>query len=293
MLSSDDQAVWSPLVPPLLSSHLYSFPLAFFCGLVSLATWDPYSSMVKVMPSNEQLLRLGIFIATGYLCAGIVVAIFAGIPLWVSFFNSEISIASLIVSATFIAGLIIGMLILRPLIPKVGVKAVFEQDVLILMIGLLFMSLAMNQAMLIVGLLVTGAAMSWYFTANFKVQVSAAKKGGAAVFTLGGWALGPIVAVAALIYFADQGLLVLRLIYAHFIILSFWVWVQRLGLHTSYDNAPAFVLRIQKCYSPTHAPAPKAPKHKLFDPGASASDDFVKRALDAQEGDDNKPDSRI
>lgn len=239
--------------------------------------------MVKFMPSNEQLLRLGIFIATGYLCAGVVFAIFAGIPLWVSFFDSEISFASLVVSATFIAGLIIGMLILRPLIPKVGVKAVFEQDVLILMIGLLFMSLAMNQAMLIVGLLITGSAMSWYFTANFKVQVSAAKKGGITALTLGGWALGPILTFIALNYFANNGLLTLRIIYAHFIVLAFWVWVQRLGLHTTYDNAPEFVLRIQKGYH--HQ------KRKFFDPGASASDEFVNKALDDQKG--NKPDSRI
>ena len=157
------------------------------------------------MPTNEQLVRRGIFIATGYLCAGVVVAIFAGLPLWISFFNSEFSIAAIVVSATFI-----GMLILRPLIPKVGVKAVFEQDVLILMIGLLFMSLAMNQAMLIVGLLVAGVAMSWYFTANFKVQVKAAKTGGTSALALGGWALGPIVVVFALNYFEQYGLLTLR-----------------------------------------------------------------------------------
>lgn len=229
-------------------------------------------TLVNFMPTNEQLVRLGIFIATGYLCAGVVVAIFAGLPLWISFFNSEFSIAAIVVSATFIAGLIIGMLILRSLIPKVGVKAVFEQDVLILMIGLLFMSLAMNQAMLIVGLLVTGAAMSWYFTANFKVQVKAAKNGGASALTLGGWALGPIVVVCALNYFEQHGLLTLRLLYAHFIIISFWVWVQRLGLHTDYSDAPEFVLRIQhdKVVAKTHQPK------KILDPGASASDEFLK-----------------
>ena len=176
------------------------------------------------------------------------------------------------------------MLILRPLIPKVGVKAVFEQDVLILMIGLLFMSLAMNQAMLIVGLLVTGAAMSWYFTANFKVQVKAAKTGGASALTLCGWALGLIVVVFALNYFEQHGLLTLRLLYAHFIIFAFWVWVQRLGLHTDYSDAPEFVLRIQS----DEVVAKTKPRKKIFDPGASASQEFLKNNSTTQDQDQDK-----
>ena len=252
-------------------------------------------TLVNFMPTNEQLVRRGIFIATGYLCAGVVVAIFAGLPLWISFFNSEFSIAAIVVSSTFIAGLIIGMLILRPLIPKVGVKAVFEQDVLILMIGLLFMSLAMNQAMLIVGLLVAGVAMSWYFTANFKVQVKAAKTGGASALALGGWALGPIVVVFVLNYFEQHGLLILRLLYAHFIIFAFWVWVQRLGLHTDYSDAPEFILRIQS----DEVVAKARPRKKIFDPGASASDEFLKnhstiKDQDKSEGDSkNSPENRV
>lgn len=238
------------------------------------------------MPTNEQLIRLGIFIATGYLCAGVVVAIFAGLPLWITFFDSEFSIAALVVSSTFIAGLIIGMLLLRPLIPKVGVKAVFEQDVLILMIGLLFMSLAMNQAMLIVGLLVTGAAMSWYFTANFNVQVKAAKTGGMSALTLGGWALGPIVVVFALQYFEQYGLLTLRLIYGHFIIFAFWVWVQRLGLHTDYSDAPQFVLNIQS----DEVAHKVRPCKKIFDSGTSTSEEFLKSNNLSSSSDNKKKD---
>ena len=198
------------------------------------------------MSTNDNLTRKGIFIATGYLCAGVVVAIFASLSLWATFFDREYTIASIVVSATFIAGIIAGMLILRPLIPRVGVKAVFEQDVLIMMIGLLFMSLAMNQAMLIVGLLITGVGMSWYFTANFNIQVKAASKGGSSAMSLAAWAVGPVVSVAVLNIFDQYGLLTLRLVYAHFIVIAFWVWVQRLGLHIDYSDAPKFVLRIQK-----------------------------------------------
>ena len=200
------------------------------------------------MPSTEKLTRLGIFLATGYLCAGIVVAIFVGLPLWVNFFSSEFYIGALITIVTMLVAAVIGVGIMRALVSRYGLKPIFDMDVLILMIGVLFLALAMNQAMVVVGLLVTIGGGTLYFIENFSVQMKAASQGGTKALSLVGWALGPIIAVAALTIFADHGLLTLRILLAHYIVIAFWVWVQRLSLHEDYAEAPEFLHRMYESY---------------------------------------------
>ena len=190
------------------------------------------------MPSTEKLTRLGIFLATGYLCAGIVVAIFVGLPLWVNFFSSEFYIGALFTIVTMLVAAVIGVVLMRALVARYGLKPIFDMDVLVLMIGVLFLALSMNQAMVVVGLLVTIGAGTLYFIENFSVQMKAASQGGPKALSLVGWALGPIVAVAALTIFAAHGMLTLRILLAHYIVIAFWVWVQRLSLHEDYAAAP-------------------------------------------------------
>lgn len=200
------------------------------------------------MPSTEKLTRLGIFLATGYLCAGIVVAIFVGLPLWVNFFSSEFYIGALFTIVTMLVAAVIGVVLMRALVARYGLKPIFDMDVLVLMIGVLFLALSMNQAMVVVGLLVTIGAGTLYFIENFSVQMKAASQGGPKALSLVGWALGPIVAVAALTIFAAHGMLTLRILLAHYIVIAFWVWVQRLSLHEDYAEAPEFLHRLFEQY---------------------------------------------
>ncbi len=200
------------------------------------------------MPSTEKLTRLGIFLATGYLCAGIVVAIFVGLPLWVNFFSSEFYIGALFTIVTMLVAAVIGVVLMRALVARYGLKPIFDMDVLVLMIGVLFLALSMNQAMVVVGLLVTIGAGTLYFIENFSVQMKAASQGGPKALSLVGWALGPIVAVAALTIFAEHGMLTLRILLAHYIVIAFWVWVQRLSLHEDYAEAPEFLHRLFEQY---------------------------------------------
>ena len=200
------------------------------------------------MPTNEQLTRLGIFVATGYLCAGILVSIFASLPYWVAYFESDFLIGSVVVVVSLVVGAAIGIALMRYLVPRYGLKNIFEQDVLIVMIGLLFIALAMNQAMIVIGLLVTSGAIAMYFYENFSEQTKAAREGGIGVLTLCGWALGPIVAVVIIAFFGDYGLITLRALIAHYIVIAFWVWVQRLGLHMDYEFAPEGIKRLVMAY---------------------------------------------
>lgn len=200
------------------------------------------------MPTNEQLTRLGIFVATGYLCAGILVSIFASLSYWVAYFESDFLIGSVVVVVSLVVGAAIGIALMRYLVPRYGLKNIFEQDVLIVMIGLLFIALAMNQAMIVIGLLVTAGATAMYFYENFSEQTKAAREGGIGVLTLCGWALGPIVAVVVIAFFGDYGLITLRALIAHYIVIAFWVWVQRLGLHMDYEFAPEGIKRLVVAY---------------------------------------------
>lgn len=194
--------------------------------------------------NNENFTRLGIFASVGYICAGLVVGILASIPFWTQYFESSSSLISTITVALMVVGAAVGIIALRFLLPKFGVKAVFEHDILIVMIGLLFITLAMNEAMLVVGLFVTMAALAVFFFENFKTQVAAAREGGSSILKLAGWAAGPFVVIVVLALFYDSGLLCLRLLFGHYILLGFWVWIQRLGLHMDYKDAPDSVFSM-------------------------------------------------
>ena len=195
------------------------------------------------MEKTEKIIRTAIFSSVGYLCAGIAVSLFAGINLWSQFLETDETVFSLAVVLTFILSAIAGIVLIRYLVPKIGAKTVYEQDILVAMIGMLFIALAINIAMLFVGVIVCTGALAVFFYENFTRQLNFVKglnhsklnqrkQSNSKVFYLSGWALGPIIAVLAISIFSNQiGVLTLRILFAHFIVLSFWLWIQRLGVH--------------------------------------------------------------
>lgn len=204
---------------------------------------------------TEKLIRTAIFSSVGYLCAGITVSLFAGINLWTQFLETDEAVFSLAVVLTFILSAIAGIVLIRYLVPKIGAKTVYEQDILVAMIGMLFIALAINIAMLFVGIIICSGALAVFFYENFTRQLNLvkelnhsnqntkSKQSKAKVFYLSGWALGPIIAVLAISIFSNLiGVLTLRILFAHFIVISFWLWIQRLGVHESFADAPTALL---------------------------------------------------
>lgn len=193
------------------------------------------------MSTFEKLTDTGVFMATGYICAGTAIAVLGGIPLFTSYLESSFLLVSIfILAAVLIAGAL-GILIMHYAVRKIGAKKVYEQDILIYIIGMLFMALTLNKAMFVVGLFISCMALPVFFYENFTRQVRAAREGGRHIFELTGWALGPIVCFLALVIFQDYGILVCRIIFAHFIVLGFWVWVKRLDTHEQYEDAPTLL----------------------------------------------------
>ena len=206
------------------------------------------------MEKTEKIIRTAIFSSVGYLCAGIAVSLFAGINLWSQFLETDETVFSLAVVLTFILSAIAGIVLIRYLVPKIGAKTVYEQDILVAMIGMLFIALAINIAMLFVGVIVCTGALAVFFYENFTRQLNFVKElnhsklnqhkqSNYKVFYLSGWALGPIIAVLAISIFSNLiGVLTLRILFAHFIVLSFWLWIQRLGVHEAFEDAPTALL---------------------------------------------------
>lgn len=188
------------------------------------------------MFKSESFIRLVVFMSVGYLCAGTVFSVFASIPLFTSYLEVSFMQASLGISASFILSCVCAMVALRYLVPRYGAKAIYEQDVLIFMIGMLFVALTINKAMFIIGLFVAIAALCVYFYENFRRQITVAREG-RYFMVLCGWMLGPLVAVLAITMFKEYGLLTIRILFAHYIALAFFVWIQRLELHEDYKDA--------------------------------------------------------
>ncbi len=219
------------------------------------------------MSQSFTLSRLGVFTAVGYICAGTIVAILAGLPLFSDYLESNLYIVAAVFVAAFIFATAVGMLLIHYLVPRYGAKNIYEQDILIYMIGMLFMALTLNKAMFLIGIFITFGALSVFFYENFTRQVAIARRGFPAALALCGWAAGPIVCVVAIALGTDYGLLSTRIIFAHFIVIGFWVWTQRLSMHEEYSDAPTVLLG--HLHHQSHKPA--NPDEAFASPAGSSS----------------------
>lgn len=189
------------------------------------------------------LNKLGVFMAVGYICAGTVVAILAGLPMFAQYLETSLYVVAAVFVATFILASAVGILLIHYLVPRYTAKAIYEQDILIYMIGMLFMTLTLNQAMFLAGIFITFEALAVFFYENFTRQVQAGRNGFPTALALAGWGVGPVLAALVFALFADYGLIAARILFAHYIVIAFWVWIQRLSMHEEYADAPTVFLQ--------------------------------------------------
>lgn len=209
------------------------------------------------MENSEKMIHIAIFSSVGYICAGTAVSLFAGIALWSSFLEMDETVFSLALVITFILSACAGLLLIRYLVPKIGAKPVYDQDILVAMIGMLLIALSINTAMLFVGVIICSGALAVFFYENFSRQLrfvkelsSSEKSSKAKFFYLSGWALGPVISVLSVSVFSNLiGVLTLRILFAHFIVISFWLWIQRLGVHETFADAPTALLAESEPHS--------------------------------------------
>lgn len=198
---------------------------------------------------------------TSYIDAGSIVAGAAGMALWKEYLSlAGWQVGLLTACSSNAIGAAIGALIGGILCDKFGRKFVYTYDLLIYMVGMLFivfgynnpqtlftlpyeMTFSVGYTMFLCGYLVVGLAVgadvvaSWTLIAEQAPAENRARHcGSAQVF----WAIGPAVVLlmqAALGFCLGEnnGLLANRIVFGHLIAVAFVVWLLRLGMPES-DN---------------------------------------------------------
>lgn len=197
---------------------------------------------------------------TSYIDAGSIVAGAAGMALWQEYLQlTGWQVGLLTACSSNAIGAAIGALIGGVLCDKFGRKFVYTYDLLIYMVGMLFIVFGYNNptvlftlpelpftvgyTMFLFGYLIVGLAVgadvvaSWTLIAEQAPAENRARHcGSAQVF----WAVGPAVVLlmqASLGFFLGEanGLLANRIVFGHLIIVAFVVWLLRLGMPES-DN---------------------------------------------------------
>ena len=172
--------------------------------------------------------------SASYLDAGSIVAGAVGLPLWTEHFGFGTSFVGLIgafSSNAISAG--VGALVGGWLCDKLGRRRVYQWDLLLYAFGLLWIIFATEPWMLVFGYVFTGLAVGVDVPASWTLIAEAAPKGkhgrhGGLAQVL--WLTGPLVVLLMGLALSGTGLLGVRLIFAHLLVLSLLIWFLRRSL---------------------------------------------------------------
>ncbi|MDR0958810.1 MAG: MFS transporter [Propionibacteriaceae bacterium] len=191
---------------------------------MSRKTLSGYRATIAVAMSN-------------YIEAGSIIALATSLSLWQSHFglsNALIGLAAALSANAF--GAAAGAMIGGPLGDKYGRKFIYTYDLILYMIGTLFVVFAGQTWMLFTGIILTGIAVgagvpvAWTYIAEEAPADGRAKHVGTAQLA---WSLGPFVGFILATALVPLGLLGSRIIFAHLFVIAFITWWVRRGLAES------------------------------------------------------------
>ncbi len=165
-----------------------------------------------------------------YIDAGSIVAGAAGLALWAEHFNLTSGMVGAIgafSSNAISAG--IGALISGWLCDRHGRKRIYQWDLLLYAFGLLWIIFAASPGMLILGYVLTGLAVGADIPASWTLISEQAPEGRRARHTGMAqvlWGLGPLVVLIMAFALSSTGLLGIRIVFAHLLVVSlvlFWL----------------------------------------------------------------------
>lgn len=172
-----------------------------------------------------------------YIDAGSIVALSAGLSL----FQSELGLSSGAVGALAAIGpnalgCALGAFIGGRLGDKLGRKRIYKYDLLVYAAGVLMIALSFNSPTLFIGTFIVGVAVGADVPASLALvgEFSPAKARGKLLgFTHLAWNAGPLVVLLLAFFLAPLGMLGIRIVFLHLVLVAMVTWALRQGLTES------------------------------------------------------------
>ncbi|MFL6131875.1 MAG: MFS transporter [Nocardioidaceae bacterium] len=172
-----------------------------------------------------------------YIDGGSIVAGAAGLALWATaygFSSSFVGVLAAVSSNAISAG--VGALVGGRLCDKWGRKRIYQWDMLLYAFGVAWIVFAAQPWMLVLGYVLAGLAVgadvpaSWTLIAESAPDQHRGKHSGVAQIL---WYLGPAVVLLMTLALSSLGLLGIRIVFAHLLVLSLGLWAMRRGMAES------------------------------------------------------------
>ncbi|HSN10710.1 MAG TPA: MFS transporter [Propionibacteriaceae bacterium] len=172
-----------------------------------------------------------------YLDAGGIVAASAGLALWTKAFGISPSVLGLLAAlgvnaGAYAAGALVGGI----LGDHLGRKRVYQYDLLLYILGALFIVFASGTWMLFAGMIIMGLAIgadvptSWALIGEIAPDH---RRGSLVGLTSVFWSAGPVVVLLLAFGLAPMGLVGIRIVFAHLAVIALITWVLRRRLSES------------------------------------------------------------
>ncbi len=172
-----------------------------------------------------------------YLDAGSIVALSAGLVLFEQRFGlSKGAIGVLTAIGPNALGCALGALIGGWLGDKLGRKRIYQYDLMVYALGILFIALATHRGMLYLGTFIVGLAVgadvptSLALVGEFAPSKARGKLLG---YTQVAWCMGPVIVLWLAMALAPLGLLGIRIVFLHLFVVAIVTWALRQGLAES------------------------------------------------------------
>ncbi|MCC5024760.1 MAG: MFS transporter [Candidatus Synoicihabitans palmerolidicus] len=172
-----------------------------------------------------------------YLDAGSIVALGAGLALCQEYLNvSNGAVGTLAAIGPNALGCAVGAIFGGWLGDKLGRKFIYQYDLMVYAVGILFIALAVNTSMLFVGTLIVGIAVGIDAPTSLALvgELAPAKARGKLLgFTQVAWCLRPVIVLWLAVVLAPLGWLGIRIIFLHLFVVAVVTWAMRRGLTES------------------------------------------------------------
>ncbi len=204
-------------------------------------------------PASRSPMRDSILAGlANYIDAGSIVAGSAALALWAELYRMSPTMIGLI--GAFSANAIsagVGALIGGVLCDKFGRKKIYQYDMLFYAFGMAWLTFAAAPWMIVVGFVLVGLAVgadipaSWSLIAELAPKRERARYSGIAQIL---WYLGPVVVLTLGLLLASLGILGIRLIFGHLLVLALVLTLLRSKMHESryWAEAKAAEDHVQK-----------------------------------------------